>query len=481
MSPPSLSYAAARRGLGTPPPHSNSRIQTRSARQGPVSRETWIVGAVFAGIVGLICVTLFARFIQVKYFRKGRIAYKPTLREDDSPTTRQINRSAQDGLEEALAEAQARNGQTLGATNSNAAGVDRNTSVRSVMTLPAYRPKAAETEQVLGREGERDGIDVVVEMPTAEQEEAMRESEMDALYQIRAARRRQMEDREERRRLRRQARDTHDVVAMRELRDRNRERSTTNTLEIELLRSQHEVLKETRSRAVSSVAYAEVGVARADGTRIRANSTDSERVGLLSDAASIGASTGPRGLLHRRERSASTLSIDTGHDRPDSPGLTTGGSAYSLASAGLTPRSRADSGATTPRISGVTTPRAGSSPELIEAADADLGDLTMPPPDYDEVSLSEITPGHSRRNSNVSAVSNGRNTPYNEPPPEYPGPGPARTRSNRLSVQMQDLAAQTQQGSEEEQQEGQRNPSRLPSLRVQQVPQIVIEPSSALP
>jgi hypothetical protein len=54
---------------------------------------------------------------------------------------------------------------------------DRNTSVRSVMTLPAYRQKATDTEQVLGREGERDGIDVVVEFPTAEDEEAMRDDE----------------------------------------------------------------------------------------------------------------------------------------------------------------------------------------------------------------------------------------------------------------------------------------------------------------
>ncbi|KAK4231153.1 hypothetical protein QBC38DRAFT_440273 [Podospora fimiseda] len=475
MSPPFLSSTVARRRVGTT--HSNSPIQARSSRQGPISRETWIVGAVFASIIGFIVCCLVARYLQVKYFRRG-IAYKPTLREDDSPTTRQINRSAQDGLEETLTETQARNGQTLGATN-NTAGVDRNTSVRSVMTLPAYRPKAAETEQVLGREGERDGIDVVVEMPTAEQEEAMRESEMEALYQIRAARRRQLEEREERRRLRQQAREANDVVAMRELRERGRQQTTSNTLEIELLRSQHEQVKENRTRAVSSVAYAEVGVARADGTRIRANSTDSERVGLLSDAASIAASTNGSGLLHRRERSGSSLSIDTsGHDRPNSPGLTTGGSAYSLASAGLTPRSRADSGATTPRISSATT-RAGSSPELIEAADADLGDLNMPPPDYDEVSLSEITPGHSRRNSNVSAVS-GRNSPYNEPPPDYPGP--ARTRSNRLSAQMQDLAAQAQpQPGSEEQQQDQRNPNRLPSLRVQQVPQIVIEPSSALP
>ena len=64
-------------------------------------------------------------------------------------------------------------------------GVDRNTSVRSVMTLPAYNVDAGETEQVLGREGERGGIDVVIEHPESQVDaEALREQEMEALYQV---------------------------------------------------------------------------------------------------------------------------------------------------------------------------------------------------------------------------------------------------------------------------------------------------------
>ncbi|KAK4177750.1 hypothetical protein QBC36DRAFT_326377 [Triangularia setosa] len=459
------------------------RLLPRKTRE-PPSKEAQIVGAVLGGIFALIIIYFLTRSLWRRFIGPRGGKYKPTEREDDPPTTRQINRENQDNLEDALAGAQAQNA----ATGNNLA-VDRSTSVRSVMTLPVYRPKATENEQVLGREGERDGIDVVVEMPTAEQEEELREQEMEALYQIRAARRRQLADREERRRLRREAREANDVVAMRELRERGRSVAAINTVEIEELRNEHERLKETRARAVSTVAYGDLGVARADGTRIRANSTDSERIGLLSDAASIGASTQPDSLLSRRDRShsAATLSIDT-TNRPGTPSLTTGGSAYSLnstgltsaglpsagmPSAGLSTRSRANSGANTPRISSATaTPRAGSSPDMIDTAD--LADFAMPPPDYDEVSLDDITPMHSRRNSGVSGVSalSGRNSPFNEPPPDYPGPGPARARSNRLSAAIQDLATQAQEDQQ---------PTGRPGLRLSQVPQIVIEPSSARP
>src|SRR5437762_7384266 len=47
------------------------------------------------------------------------------------------------------------------ATAAAAAGVDRNTSVRRVMTLPVYSQSPKETEQVIGREGERAGMDTV--------------------------------------------------------------------------------------------------------------------------------------------------------------------------------------------------------------------------------------------------------------------------------------------------------------------------------
>ncbi|KAK3945475.1 hypothetical protein QBC46DRAFT_403684 [Diplogelasinospora grovesii] len=491
---------------------SRSRPRQETGRDGglpgkPPNTTSIIVAAVVVGIIVLIAGimliwTIRRRHPNPKYIPtpllkrlwsdwkvptyRTRHDYLQTSNDDDS--NRRATRMLQDNLEDSLAQAQAHRGsqQTL------TAGVDRNTSLRSVMTLPAYRPKATDNEQVLGVEGERDGIDVVVEMPTAEDEEALREEEMDALYQIRLARRRQIADREERRRLRREARENNNTVALRELREQARSDAERNTEEIEELRQEHERRKATRQRAVSSVSYADVGIARADGTRIRANSTESnERVGLLSDAASIApsfrSSGGPDSLFHRRDRSASSLtamSIDTTRSsteqRPEeSPGLATGGSisTFGMASAGLsTPggrlRSRANSGATdTPRL---MTPRtAGSSPEIIDADDGDLGESGMPPPGYDDVSLDEITPVGS------AAVS-GRTSPYNEPPPDYPGP--AQVRNNRLSAHMGDLAHTIPGDAGHRRTPSGRGVSgipQLPSLRLNRLPQIVIDPASA--
>ena len=397
----------------------------------------------------------------------------------DDESARLSNRRNQDALEGALVETQAGSHAAAAATRE----VNRNESVRSTITLPAYRPKPGENEQVLGREGERDGIDVVVEMPTAELEEGLRDEEMEALYQIRAARRRQIAEREERRRLRREARDSNNVVVLEELRDQTRGQAGRNLEEIEELRRQHERLREERQRrAISSVSYGDLGIARSDGTRIRANSSESERIGLLSDVASISQNPGTGAadsLFHRRDRSGSSaLSIDTARSNephPESPGMTTAGSRFSLASAGQ-PRSRSNSGVNTPQLSTVST-RAGSSPEIIEAEDGDLGDSAMPPPGYDEVSLNDITPANSGRNSAMS----GRNSPYNEPPPNYPGP--AQTRNNRLSAHVEDLAAQAapEDGRQHAPQRSSGFIPQLPSLRLGRLPQIVIEPSSAKP
>ncbi|KAK4098626.1 hypothetical protein N658DRAFT_488337 [Parathielavia hyrcaniae] len=431
----------------------------------PVLIVVIVIGAI---VVAAVLAFIFRRFFYRLTRRKH--TYQPAVGssgDDDAPSTREV-RPAQNIPEQAPGTAAA-------------PAVDRNTSVRSVMTLPAYRPKATENERVLGVGGERDGIDMVVEMQTAEEEEALRDEEMESLYAIRAARRRQIADREERRRLRQQAREARDAVALRDLRESARDLAAQNASEIEELRHSHDRIRETRQRAVSSVSYADVGIARADGTRVRAGSTEStERVGLLSDAASIAASAD--GLFLRRDRSASaTLSIDTSAmaERPDSPGLRAGWDGlYSLAGRS---RSRASSAATTPRVptpSPGSTPHAGSPPVMVDAEDADLGDAGMPPPGYDEVSLDEITPMHSRRNSDVS----GRVSPYPDPPPNYPGPGPAERRNSRLSAHMGDLASHAQTRAESDSGSGQNGGiPRLPSLRLSEVPQIVIEPSSERP
>jgi hypothetical protein len=221
-------------------------------------------------------------------------------------------------------------------TTGTGAGVDRNTSVRSVMTLPAYSRTPKDTEQVIGREGERAGMDTVVEFPeTADDEEARREEQMESLYQIRLARRREIAEREERRRERREARERGDTARLEELRREQRQRAGESTSSLNggvsvsaaTLIAEHQ--SRGRERRVSSVAYASLGEVRHDGTRLRANSAEEERGGLLSDAAPMGGSTRPRGLsdatslnasLRSHERSGSALSVSTmGSDADDQP------------------------------------------------------------------------------------------------------------------------------------------------------------------
>lgn len=176
-------------------------------------------------------------------------------------------------------------GSNPNAASSAASAIDRNTSVRSIATLPEYAFYAKPTEQVLGRAGERDGIDTVVKFPDIAEaaEEERREDEMEALYQVRLARRNEIAAREERRRLRREARDRGDLDALAELRTRGRAESNTN---LDALRAEHSRLRE-RERAVSQVSYEGLGVAHLDGSRVRANSEESERP-LLGDAGDMG-------------------------------------------------------------------------------------------------------------------------------------------------------------------------------------------------
>ena len=215
-------------------------------------------------------------------------------------------------------------GETSGTT------IDRNASVRSTITLPAYSRAPKDTEQVLGREGERGGMDTVVEFPeTAEQEETRREDQMESLYQIRLARRREIAEREERRRERREARDRGDTARLEELRRESRQRANESATSLNggvsvsaaTLIAEHQ--SRGRDRRVSSVAYGSLGEVRHDGTRLRANSNDSERGGLLSGAAPMGEEGGrPRlesdatsfthlSRPHTREASISDMSVSS--------------------------------------------------------------------------------------------------------------------------------------------------------------------------
>ncbi|KAI7782525.1 hypothetical protein LA080_013160 [Diaporthe eres] len=469
-----------------------------------------VVGSI-VGIILLVCLFVLLRSMRKRLnpaskhrpgpFKKvwnrlsGSTKYKRTGDADDDGFNRQVRmREAQDNLEDALQDVNVQRTIVGGpGANNGQDGVNRNTSVRSVMTLPAYRPKAIDTEQVIGREGERDGIDTVVELPTAEEDEAMREDEMNALYQIRLARRQQIAEREQRRQERREARERHDHRALEDIRDRARVASQQATSQVEELRDAHEQIKQSRQRAVSSVSYADVGLVRADGTRLRANSAESERVGLLSDAGSIALSThDSHTLQHRRQPSSqSVLSIDTFRSNPGSSASRSGspgfGGGHSRAG------SRSQLGEELPRTGSAFSQRAGSSPELIDAAEADIGGSDMPlhsPPGYDDVSLEELTPAHSHQ-SGPSANPSGMNSPYPEPPPDYPGQqhepeGPTQARQNRLSAHMADLAEQQRaegqgQGHSRAGSRGVGGVPQLPSLRLNRLPQIVVEPSSALP
>lgn len=272
--------------------------------------------------------------------------------------------------------------------NAAAAGVDRNTSVRSVMTLPAYSSAPKETEQVIGREGERGGMDTVVEYPeSAEIEENRREEQMESLYQIRLARRQEIAEREQRRQERREARSRGDFARLEQLRIESQQRAQALTnlpaateshpnLTSQIMMAEHQ--SRGRERRVSAVSYADVGQVRHDGTRLRGNSQDSDNRPLLDSAASMGAGESaprpsmgsslyepPRPSFHRRGGSASSvLSVSTTASEFDAPQQTTPPSTSYPShqhSSGSDPATSPDATRDTP-------------------PDSDIGDSQIPPP-----------------------------------------------------------------------------------------------------
>ena len=132
---------------------------------------------------------------------------------------------------------------------------------------------------------------------------------MESLYQIRLARRQEAREREERRQARREARARGDYEALAEIRRRAEQAAEESVSQ--LLIATHQGAN--RERRVSSVQYGDLGVARHDGTRIRANSTDSDNRPLLDGAASIGSGGRARGMsgttlgIHQRGHSASSV------------------------------------------------------------------------------------------------------------------------------------------------------------------------------
>ncbi|KAA6410116.1 MAG: hypothetical protein FRX48_05535 [Lasallia pustulata] len=235
-------------------------------------------------------------------------------------------------------------------TTSNA--IDRNTSVRSIMTLPPYYPTPRPSERLIAREGERAGVDTVIEFPeTAEEEESRRDEEMESLYQIRAARRREIEEREERRRQRREAREAGDWARVEQLRIQSR------------MRERAESAASIASAASSTTSLAAAGAtgsaqllaehppartAAATPARLRADSAESDHRPLLDSAASMGGSRHSSLFRvplirpsHRRDRSNGSI-MTAESEAPDTPRTSTHGD-RSGSDAARTPSASQDS------------------------------------------------------------------------------------------------------------------------------------------
>ncbi|KAJ2894744.1 hypothetical protein MKZ38_007250 [Zalerion maritima] len=358
-----------------------------------------------------------------------------------------------------------RNNDATSVARNQQAPVDRNTSIRSVMTLPAYKAEARENEQVLGREGERDGIDVVLEMRSAEEEEELRNAEMEQLYHIRQLRRQWNAQREERRVQRREARARGDVATLQRLRDEATAARDNN--ELDELRGMLEDIKSEREARASLVNYASVGVARHDGTRIRANSMESENVGLLDDAESIGHTSPALGdggaAAGGRNRASSLMTWSTGGN-----GHRRTGSALSVDAefpASGVSRSRANSAATrrnaSPNMN--SSRRASDAPAVDEV---DLGDEMPPhsPPGYEDA-------GGVSDGSGANTPIGNENANPSEPPPGYISrePSLASARNNAgLGISMDDDRRNSR---------GVGGVPQLPSLRLARLPQIVVDPT----
>ena len=322
-------------------------------------------------------------------------AYSARLQDGNSAPTlhlRSDNRSARNSSQNIadLERAQAADAAQNDDTEAGAA-VDRHTSVRSVMTLPAYSRSVRENERVLGKEGDRDGIDVVLEAPeTIDEEEERRDDEMESLYQIRLQRRQEIAERDAFRVRRQEARERGDMEEIRRIRQESRQATEQREINgaVAMIADHH---SRSRERRVSEVGYADLGVVRHDGTRLRANSGESDRP-LLDSAASIGGGTSLRHWsthdtlsAHRRDRSSgSVMSVSDAGSDLDLPPFGRAGSDFEVVtmvqshSRSHTPigsRSRASSNLTTAPV------------RLSLDTGADVGTAPIPthaPPSYED-------------------------------------------------------------------------------------------------
>lgn len=276
-------------------------------------------------------------------------------------------------------------------------GVDRHTSVRSVATLPAYSAVPRAGEGVMGREGERSGMDTVVEFPeTTQDEEDRREEEMVSLWRIRERRRRELAEREERRRRRREARASGDLTTLTALRHESMLRRTMQSIHgSTAMITEHN--SKPRERRVSAVNYGDLGVARHDGSRVRANSNESdsrpllEGIPLMSGPGRPWMSRESFSTHHHAHSSTSVLSMSS-FDSDERSCVDRGRSeseAVSPRQARSRPRSRAHSAARS-----LSRSRTRSLAQILPP-DVDLTENPLPiphPPRYDATVFEEAPP-----------------------------------------------------------------------------------------
>ncbi|MCJ1286015.1 hypothetical protein MMC26_005357 [Xylographa opegraphella] len=384
-------------------PQQSRALERRQSPPGPNNEMVWIGLGIAAAVLILIITVLYQinrlrrnhaspRFVPTQYLKSKWRSFEPVSRDDEN-----IYDPANSTILTATSTSYAPS--TEVSTSSNAE-VDRRVSVRSIMTLPPYRYTPNQDERLIAREGERAGVDTVVEYPESEDEvEARREEEMQALFEIRQARRREAAEREERRQQRREAREQGDWARLRQLeqesRARARARSNASVLTpgsaatsltninaglqsdsaflIAELASQREAA--SSKRRVSEVSYADLGLARHDGTRIRADSVESDHRPLLDSAASMGGSRN----LSRQSSPGRWAGIRAGHGRN-----TSDASALSI----VTVDSDFADGANTPRTAATRSGSDENAPshfQLTPQSTIDLADIpSTEPPGYED-------------------------------------------------------------------------------------------------
>ncbi|KAL4885511.1 hypothetical protein BJY04DRAFT_205289 [Aspergillus karnatakaensis] len=358
-------------------PDNSTDSPSQDTERGPNNNVVIIVAAVIVFVVALLIIIYFVlralrrmncrpKYIPGKYLKDrwtrwnvgasyGQVPGGSSTQTGETPTTQPAETNTQPD---------------------SSTGIRRDTSIRSIITLPPYSYTPKPTEQVIAREGERGGMDMVVEFPeTTEEEENRREEMMESLYQIRLQRRQEIAEREERRRQRREARDRGDFIRLEELRVESRQRANsrestnggvTNTSSAIALA---EAQSRGRDRRISSVSYADVGYVRHDGSRLRASSRDSDSRPLLDGAAAI-SSEGP-------DRSSGLISV---HSRGESYS-----SALSLAAGG------SDGDSLTPVQSHATSVHSTNTSQH-EPEEGDVGTRNIPPPDYDHLEWGDAPP-----------------------------------------------------------------------------------------